>query len=164
MLRLMNAKERILIKDDPVRPRFSYEWRVSLNREVWVWENDLTGNIDSVICTAYTDEIPTSEDELDYYSTAAAFNGGRGNTVVFYTVWSYSPGAGRTLVNELALHLRRTRPNLTRWVTLSPLTEMATRFHTSNGARLLQVNTESQNFDYTEQVKLLFSSDSYQSI
>ena len=160
----MTPGESILVKDDPVRPRFSYEWRVSFDREIWVWENPLTGVVDSVICVAYTNQIPTSEDDLELFSTLAAESGSRGNTAVFYTVWSYTNGAGRRLVNELALHLQRTRSELCRWVTLSPLTEMATRFHLSNGAQLLQVNQSTQNFDYTEQVRLLSSRDSYQSI
>ena len=38
--------------------------------------------------------------------------------------------------------------HLNRLVTLSPLTEMATKFHTKNGAKLLQVNENTQNFEY----------------
>ena len=30
---------------------------------------------------------------------------------------------------------------------MSPLTEMATKFHSRNGAKLLQVNETTQNFD-----------------
>ena len=36
-----------------------------------------------------------------------------------------------------------------RWlVTLSPLTEMARNFHLNNGAEEIQVNDETQNFEY----------------
>ena len=38
--------------------------------------------------------------------------------------------------------------HLNRLVTLSPLTEMATRFHSKNGAKLLQINQSTQNFEY----------------
>ena len=38
--------------------------------------------------------------------------------------------------------------HLNRLVTLSPLPEMARNFHTKNGAKELQVNKESQNFEY----------------
>ena len=38
--------------------------------------------------------------------------------------------------------------HLNRLVTLSPLTEMATKFHSRNGAKLLQVNETTQNFEY----------------
>ena len=38
--------------------------------------------------------------------------------------------------------------NLNRLVTLSPLTDMARKFHLANGAKELQVNETSQNFEY----------------
>ena len=38
--------------------------------------------------------------------------------------------------------------HLNRLVTLSPLTNMATKFHKKNGAKLLQVNEKTQNFEY----------------
>ena len=43
--------------------------------------------------------------------------------------------------------------HLNRLVTLSPLTEMASRFHTRNGAKLLQVNETTQNFEYQVEKK-----------
>ena len=150
MLRQIHKHESILIKDDPVRPKFSYEWRTSHGRQVWVWENDSTGTIDGVICVAYTNQIPSSEDELDQLSSAI---GTIKNTAVFYTIWSYAAGAGRTLLNEVAAHLRDTNELLERWVTLSPLTDMAERFHIKNGAVLLQKHKDCQNFDYTHVVK-----------
>ena len=39
--------------------------------------------------------------------------------------------------------------HLNRLVTLSPLTDMARKFHLRNGAKELQVNETSQNFEYT---------------
>ena len=38
--------------------------------------------------------------------------------------------------------------HLNRLVTLSPLTEMAKKFHLRNGAELLQINEQTQNFEY----------------
>ena len=38
--------------------------------------------------------------------------------------------------------------HLNRLVTLSPLTEMARNFHLKNGAEEVQVNEETQNFEY----------------
>ena len=38
--------------------------------------------------------------------------------------------------------------HLNRLVTLSPLTDMARNFHLKNGAKELQVNETSQNFEY----------------
>jgi hypothetical protein len=68
---------------------------------------------------------------------------------VFYTVWSYSPGAGRRLVNQLAQHIGETNSEIVQWVTLSPLTEMAERFHLSNGATFLAKYDVNQTFEYT---------------
>ncbi len=66
---------------------------------------------------------------------------------MFYTVWSYNRGAGRQIVLDVASYLKRER-SVTRWVTLSPLTEMAERFHLRNGATLLARGAECQNFEY----------------
>ena len=71
---------------------------------------------------------------------------------MFYTVWSYEPGAGREIVNTLAAHILNTRKEIERWVTLSPLTVMAERFHTKNGAVLHSVHDTCQVFDYTSRV------------
>ena len=38
--------------------------------------------------------------------------------------------------------------HLNRLITLSPLTEMARKFHLSNGAVQIQVNETTQNFEY----------------
>ena len=39
-------------------------------------------------------------------------------------------------------------PTITRFVTLSPKTEMAKRFHTKNGATTFRENSESVNYEY----------------
>ena len=38
--------------------------------------------------------------------------------------------------------------HLSRFITLSPLTDMESKFHKRTGAKLLQVNKTSQNFEY----------------
>ena len=43
--------------------------------------------------------------------------------------------------------------HLNRLITLSPLTEMASKFHSKNGAKLLQVNETTQNFEYQVEKK-----------
>jgi len=45
-------------------------------------------------------------------------------------------------------HIEQTKPHVNRFVTLSPCTEMATRFHLKNGAVLLNKYEEFQNFEY----------------
>ena len=56
-------------------------------------------------------------------------------------------GGGKLIVKEVYKKIKKSN-HLNRLVTLSPLTDMATRFHTKNGAKLLQINESSQNFEY----------------
>ena len=56
-------------------------------------------------------------------------------------------GGGKLIVNEVFKKIKKSN-HLNRLVTLSPLTEMATKFHSSNGAKLIQVNSNTQNFEY----------------
>ena len=69
-----------------------------------------------------------------------------GNIAVFYTVWSKEKGMGRKILFEV-LDIMKER-NYSKYITLSPKTEMAKRFHFSNGATLLQENNNSYNFEY----------------
>lgn len=147
-LRRLRDNEHEYIKDDPVRPHFSYEWRTFSGREVWTLTNE-QDRPDAIICVAFTNEVPTNEWELDLYSQAAQQEGQHGSIAVFYTVWSYRSGAGQEIVNGIAKHLYEHYPWLNKWVTLSPLTEMAERFHIRNGAILLARHVDCQNFDYT---------------
>ena len=135
------------IKDDPVRPHLPTFWRVDPNREVYVLEDDETNEVQAVICVAYCNEVPTDEGELEKYSTPTTPDEPIGNIAVFYTVWSYKPGAGRKLVLGTAQLIKDTM-QVIRFVTLSPQTEMARQFHLRNGAVVLQVNTTSVNYEY----------------
>ena len=56
-------------------------------------------------------------------------------------------GGGKLIVKEVFKKIKKSN-HLNRLVTLSPLTEMATKFHTRNGAQLLQINETTQNFEY----------------
>ena len=144
-----------IIKDDPVRPHLDCDFRTSSHREVYALYEDKyaeqhfpDNDIKAVICVAYTNEVPKDEYELDLFSQAACQDGQRGHIAVFYTVWSYSKGAGREIVNTVAKELHDNE-RATRFVTLSPLTEMAERFHIKNGAELLEKHDSCQNFEYT---------------
>jgi len=137
-----------LFKDDPVRPHLSPQFRTSLGRESFVLWNKDASQVRAVICCAYTNEVPITEFELDLFSQAAAAD----ETIppriaVFYTVWSYDRGAGRDIVFAARDHARDYR-HCTRYVTLSPLTEMAEQFHLKNGAVLLDRGDTCQNFEY----------------
>ena len=144
-----------IIKDDPVRPHLNADFRTSSHREVYALYEDKyaeqhfpDNDIKAVICVAYTNEVPKDEHELDLYSQQACQDGQRGNIAVFYTVWSYSKGAGREIVNTVAKQLHNEK-RAERFITLSPLTEMAERFHIKNGAELLEKHNSCQNFEYT---------------
>ena len=136
------------VKDDPVRPHLPTFWRVEPNREVYVLEDTATNEVGAMICVAYCDQVPTDEGELQDFSTPTNKNNPVGCIAVFYTVWSYQPGAGREIVLGVADLIRRTMPGITRFVTLSPMTSMARRFHVKNGASILQVNATSVNYEY----------------
>jgi|TARA_B110000444_G_scaffold82817_1_gene78271 hypothetical protein len=144
-----------IIKDDPVRPHLDANFRTSSHREVYALYEDKyaeqhfpDNDIKAVICVAYTNEVPKDEHELDLYSQQACQDGQRGNIAVFYTVWSYSKGAGREIVNTVAKQLHNEK-RAERFITLSPLTDMAERFHLRNGAELLEKHNSCQNFEYT---------------
>ena len=128
-----------VIKDDPVRPHISADWRTRPGREVYGLYNEEANKLRAVICVAYTDEVPTCERDMGWLGTSHA---------IFYTVWSYDKGAGRDIVFAVAEHIKKTNKDVKRFVTLSPLTEMAEKFHLRNGAKFLDKHTECQNFEY----------------
>ena len=73
--------------------------------------------------------------------------GMQGDIAIAYTVWAKKKGGGRAIVNEVYKMVKDSN-HLNRLVTLSPLTDMARNFHLRNGAIELQVNNETQNFEY----------------
>jgi hypothetical protein len=123
--------------DDPVRPHIPYAFRVSENRKSFALLN-AEGIPRAIICTAFTDGVATTEKQL----------ANPGNCAMFYTVWSYDKGAGRDIVFAVTDWIKQNMPQVDRFVTLSPPTEMARKFHTRNGAFELQHNGETVNFEY----------------
>jgi hypothetical protein len=163
MIRLLTPAEvEQHILNDTVRPHLSAEFRTTVGRQVWglfedqyaVAHTPITEPL-AVICVAYTNAMPTNEIELDWFSSASGSGAVTTDTAVFYTVWSYHKGAGQIIVNTVAEHIRATRPEVVRWVTLSPLTTMAERFHTKNGARLNSIHDTCQIFEYTHLMREL---------
>lgn len=126
------------IKDDPVRPEIPREFRVGRNRFVSAIVEDRPL---AMVCVNLLDHVPIDTDDLgesDSYDTA-----------VFYTIWSYVPGAAGQLLRETVMAIRERWPTVTRFVTLSPKTEMARRFHLKNGAIVLSDNEMTVNYEYT---------------
>jgi hypothetical protein len=128
-----------LIKDDPVRPEIPLSDRVNHNSRIYVWMNgDETA---AVTCVKFLESVPTAvEDMADMVGSAT--------TAVFYTIWSYAAGAGRVLIQEAQKSIETEFPSIQTYVTLSPKTEMARRFHLKNGARELRENLNTINYIY----------------
>jgi acyl-CoA synthetase (NDP forming) len=95
----------------------------------------------AVTCVKFLSDIPKSVDEL----ANAVVNT---NTAVFYYIWSYAAGAGRQLIEEAQQQIREEKPEVTTYVTLSPKTEMARRFHHKNGAETYRENADTVNYLY----------------
>ena len=136
--------------EDPVRPELSNEFRTGYGRKIFGVKYQ--GEIHAVMCFAYTNEIPKSVDELekmshDAYLQSALRDQNIGKIAIAYTVWSTKKGGGKLIVKEVFKKIKKSN-HLNRLVTLSPLTEMATKFHSKNGAKLLQINEDTQNFEY----------------
>ena len=136
--------------EDPVRPELDNEFRTGYGRKIYGVE--YKGEIHAIMCFAYTNKIPTNVEELEKLSTDAFLQSAMrdqniGKIAVAYTVWSKKKGGGKLIVKEVFKKIKKSN-HLNRLVTLSPLTDMATKFHSRNGAKLLQVNETTQNFEY----------------
>ena len=134
------------VSEDPVRPELDLDWRLFAERKIYGLRYE--GNIEAIVCVAYTNEVPTTVKELDFMSQVACQDNRCGNIAVAYTVWSRKRGAGREIINKLLEYNKDIRTGTKRLVTLSPLTPMATHFHINNGAKLISINSETQNFEY----------------
>ena len=139
------------IKEDPVRPELDNDFRTSFGRKIYgvKYKNE----IHAVMCFAFTNKVPKDVVQLDKFSHDAFLQSTQrgqnvGQIAIAYTVWSKKKGGGKLIVKEVFKKIKKSN-HLNRLVTLSPLTEMATKFHTRNGAKLLQVNETTQNFEYT---------------
>jgi len=130
------------VSEDPVRPELDLEFRTSYDRKIYGLKYE--DSIEGIICVAFMNEIPQTIRELDMLSRLA---NNTGTIAVAYTVWSRKRGAGRQIIEKF-LDFIKDQNQITQLVTLSPLTPMATHFHISNGAKLLQINSETQNFEY----------------
>ena len=100
----------------------------------------------------FTNEIPKTVKELDLmtrdaYLQSALRDQKIGQIAIAYTIWSKKKGGGKLIVKEIFKMIKKSN-HLNRLITLSPLTDMARKFHLHNGAIEIQVNDETQNFEY----------------
>ena len=138
------------ISNDPIRPELDNFFRTSYGRKIFGVK--YKGDIYAVMCFAFTNKIPKTVKELDLMSKDAFLQSANrdqkiGKIAVAYTVWSTKKGGGKLIVKQVFKMIKKSN-HLNRLVTLSPLTEMARNFHLRNGAKEIQVNDESQNFEY----------------
>ena len=139
------------VTEDPVRPELSLEFRQAYGRKIY-GIRDEEGDIAAVMCFAFTNGIPKSVEEMDAMSRDAAMQavhraGVQGSIAIAYTVWAKKKGGGKHMVNEVYKMIKESH-HIDRLITLSPLTDMARKFHLKNGAKEVQVNLTTQNFEY----------------
>ena len=128
-----------VIKDDPVRPHIPLEQRVNEAAEILILRAG--EEILAATCMQWLKDIPTSEQDLIDFPKDH-------DVAVFYTIWSYAPGAGASLLKEAASWLLKDFPEIKAIVTLSPQTKMAERFHLKNGATVHKTNETTVNYKY----------------
>ena len=127
------------LKDDPVRGSIPHLNRIGINKEIFTLIKD--DRPAAITCVNYLDNIPSGEEEL--------FKPIEKPTVaVFYTIWSYAPKSGRELLFSAVDYVKENKPDIKRFATLSPKTDLAARFHLKNGAVVYRVNSDSINYEY----------------
>ena len=138
------------IDEDPVRPELDVIFRRSYGRKIYGVKYNK--EICAIMCFGFSDDIPKTIKELDLmtrdaYLKSALRSQNIGKIAIAYTIWSKKRGGGKLIVKEVFKMIKKSN-HLNRLITLSPLTEMARNFHLNNGAVELQVNEETQNFEY----------------
>jgi hypothetical protein len=133
------------VSEDPIRPEYDNEFRTTYGRKIYgLKSND---DIEGFICIAFCDDVPQTMKELDLMSKNA-FHEKNGNIAVAYTVWSRKRGAGKETIFNTKKFSKEEFKSVNRFITLSPLTPIATHFHIKHGAKLININATSQNFEY----------------
>ena len=138
------------VNEDPVRPELDNKFRTEFGRKIYgVKYRD---EICAIMCFGFTNDIPKTVEELDLMTKDAHLQSALrdqnvGKIAIAYTVWSKKKGGGKLIVKEVFKKIKKSN-HLNRLISLSPLTDMARNFHLRNGAVELQVNSETQNFEY----------------
>ena len=138
------------VNEDPVRPELNNKFRTSFGRKIYGVK--YKKEICAIMCFGFTNDVPKTVKELDLmtkdaYLQSALRDQKVGRIAIAYTVWSKKKGGGKLIVNEVFKKIKKSN-HLNRLITLSPLTDIARNFHLRNGAIELQVNSDTQNFEY----------------
>ena len=126
-------------REDVAREIYSNGWHSEEFRKLYpTWQDFME-----------SDDFNEEMDRLSYdaFMQSTHRAGVQGDIAIAYTVWAKKRGGGKAIVNEVYKMIKKSH-HLNRLVTLSPLTDMARKFHIRNGAKELQVNEETQNFEY----------------
>tara|TARA_B100000579_G_C22509281_1_gene700714 strand:+ start:71 stop:526 length:456 start_codon:yes stop_codon:yes gene_type:complete len=140
-LEIVTNKPELWRDSDPVRPELGVSFKTYPGREVFGLKNKY-GEYVAFCCVAKTLGVPSDIMSLSTYTAED------GVICVPYTVWSLKRGSGKAIINSILHFVKSWDKNITRVVTLSPLTEMARSFHIRNGAREISTNMVSANFEY----------------
>lgn len=125
--------------EDPVRPEIPSAQRLGANRSVFAWLDQ--DHCAAMLCCRYMDSVPQTSSELFQDSQSV-------NTAVFYTIWSYRRGAGQSLILAARSWITANKPEITKFLTLSPSTDLARQFHLRNGAGIYRINSDTVNYIY----------------
>ena len=128
-----------LLKDDPVRPEIPADRRVNSNSRIYMLKDG--DRTQAITCVKFLETVPAAVEDLVDTVNAAT-------TAVFYTIWSYTAGSGRDLIVAAQQSIEAEFPGIQTYVTLSPKTEMARRFHLKNGAGIYRENSDTINYIY----------------
>jgi hypothetical protein len=120
------------LKDDPVRPDIPREFRVTQHRFVAALVDEQPR---AMVCVSLKQDVPATVGDLS-------------GDCVEPTIWSYVSGAASELLYSTVSEIQQKFPTVTRFVTLSPKTEMAHKFHMRNGARVFRENADTINYEY----------------
>ena len=124
---LTQAKRLVL--SDPVRPHIPANTRISIGRQMFHIQEK------AVICLTLLSRIPQSEKHL--------LESKIGPIAIAYSIWSLQKGLGKKIIKE-TIDFVKTTKRITRLLTFSPKTDIATQFHLGNGA-VLTANCNSAN-------------------
>jgi len=124
-----------LSTEDPVRPAIPMSWRQQ--HDIYAWVVD--GVRQATVCIAWCDSVPDSEEVLLITP--------RGHKAVAYSIWSLKAGAGSKLITAVQTKFQAD-PLCEGIFTVSPPTEMASKFHITNGARVYRFNATTVNYQY----------------
>jgi hypothetical protein len=150
------------INDDPVRRSLFEDNRTRFKGNFRVYadvDKDTEGfgfKVNAIVCVVVCPFLPQTEEQLRLYATGElGVNEGElgvgertGIILCPYSLWSYSRGAGKRLLNDLLECAPVLHPDIDHVITMSPPTQMAMHFHVGNGAVLLSPNTETINYAY----------------